>query len=307
VKIDLHAHSSASDGSLSPLELVHQAAEERLDVLSLTDHDTTAGLAEARDAAERYGICLLPGVELSVCEQQGSVQCHVLGLGVDPSSPPLAAATARLRAGRRERIAAMVERLLRVGVDPGLGPEDLVRGEAAIGRPHLAQRLVERGYCQTQQQAFDRYLGRGKSAFLPPPQLEAREAIALIHAAGGIASLAHPLRSIGVDGPGGAATFVGRFARQGLDALEVQHPAQNRSQRRKLSRIALEQGLLETGGSDFHGASRPDLRLGRGRGDIRVSAASYAALCSALDRRRAALRAGTESLRLPARSPLPIE
>jgi len=287
MKIDLHTHSTASDGSLSPRELLQRAAEDRLDVLALTDHDTTAGLDEAQAEAERHGIALLHGIELSVCEEQGRVQCHVLGLGIDPAAPGLVACTAQLRTGRSARLAAMVERLLQLGVDPELRPEDLTRGDAAIGRPHLAQRLVERGYCQTLQQAFDRYIGKGKAAFVAPPELDAAQAIRLIHAAGGVASLAHPLRSTGIDTPGGAASFIGRFAQLGLDAVEVQHPSQNRNQRRKLSRIARDLNLLATGGSDFHGSARPDLTLGRGRGDIHVSPASYEALQTAIQHRQA--------------------
>jgi predicted metal-dependent phosphoesterase TrpH len=287
VRIDLHTHSTASDGSLSPGELLHAAAEHGVGVLALTDHDTTAGLAEARREAQRLGIELVPGIELSVSEQEGRLQCHVLGLGFDPEHPELLACTARLRAARIARFGAIAERLRAIGIDAGLLESDAEQSDGTIGRPHVAQRLVELGHCQTPQEAFDRYIGRGKPAFMPSPPFAAADAIAVVRAAGGVAVLAHPMRSVGIDCPGGAAAFIGRLAALGLDGIEVQHPSQTRPQRRRLGRIARELALLETGGSDFHGAAQPDLVLGRGRGDIRVEPSSYHKLRHALEQRRA--------------------
>jgi hypothetical protein len=289
LRIDLHTHSNLSDGSLTPTELVRSAAEHGVGVLALTDHDTTAGLEEAQAEAARLGIRLLPGIELSVCEDDGRVQCHVLGYGIDPDAPALQECTAQLRSARIERFGTMIEQLKRAGIDLGCDfpASRMESAQGTIGRPHLAQRLVERGYCKTPQEAFDRYLGRGKTGFLPAPEFSAAAAITVVHRAGGVASLAHPLRSIGIDCPGGPAAFIGRFAKLGLDALEIQHPAQNKGQRKKLVKIAQQLELLHTGGSDFHGASRPDLKLGRGRGDIRVEPSAYHSLLGAIEQRRA--------------------
>jgi 3',5'-nucleoside bisphosphate phosphatase len=288
VKIDLHTHSTASDGSLSPAELVRAAVEHGVDVLALTDHDTTSGLAEAEAEAARLGLHLVPGIELSVCEGDGRLQCHVLGYGFDRGARALADCTAQLRSARITRLGEIAERLRRVGIETDLLTDAALAGDGTLGRPHVAQQLVERGYCQTPQEAFDRWIGRGKPAFVPAPDFSAKAAIDVVHEAGGVAVLAHPMRSTGIDRPGGAAAFVGAFAALGLDGLEVQHPSQNPAQRRKLGRIARDLGLLQTGGSDFHGAAQPDLVLGRGRGNVRVERAQWDALLAAIERRRTA-------------------
>jgi predicted metal-dependent phosphoesterase TrpH len=288
-RFDFHTHTIASDGSLTPTELVRAAAANGVTGFALTDHDTIDGIGEARAEADRLGIELIAGIELSVNEQDGARSLHVLGLGLSPEDPVLRARLAVARHARETRAARMVERLQQVGVAIELAQVEAIAAGGSIGRPHLARALVELGVCSDADEAFVKYLRRGRPGYEPYAAFSAREAIELVHGAGGIAVLAHPPLSSGVDAPGGIEAFVERLLSEGLDGLEIWHPGHKPGQIRRLRRLALEHDLLETGGSDFHGEDRPGIEIGRGRaGGLRIGRAVYDAYRARLTTRRAA-------------------
>jgi predicted metal-dependent phosphoesterase TrpH len=282
---DLHAHSSASDGALAPKALVDEAARRGVTTFALTDHDTTRGLAAAQARAAELGIELIPGIELSVSEDQGRRQMHILGLGIDPAHPELVRVAADLDGQRVRRVQAMVERLRELGIEIDAAQVRERAGDAALGRPHVARVLVASGVCRDADEAFARFLGRGRPAFVPRLGLCARDAIAAIHESGGVASLAHPNLSVGVDAPGGLEAFVDRVAGAGLDGLEVEHPSHTPAMRKRLRRMARAYGLLATGGSDFHGDRTQDAPLGSLPRQERSRRELYAGLVERLERR----------------------
>ncbi len=265
-RFDFHTHTTVSDGSLTPTELARRAHEQRVTGFALTDHDTVDGIAEARAEGERLGVEVIAGIELSVNESQGARAMHVLGLGIDPEHGPLRARLVELRESRVNRGARIVSHLQKAGIAISL--DDVARHSAggALGRPHVARALVELGVVPDVDLAFVRWLRRGRPAYEPNAELSARDAIELVHDAGGAAVLAHPPLSAGVDSPGGLVAFVDGLVSLGLDGLEIWHPSHKPNSMRRLRRIAAAHGLVETGGSDFHGADRPDVEVGRGRG-----------------------------------------
>ena len=243
--IDLHSHTTASDGQHSPTELVGLAADAGVTVLAVTDHDTVAGLGEAREAARARGVELVAGIELSAFVHQREV--HILGHFVDPDFPELARYEERLRGERESRMARMVERLQGMGFPVSMEQVRALAGGAQLGRPHLARLLVERGWCVDVKSAFDRFLGAGRAAWVERFKMEGADAIRLIHRAGGTATLAHP-----------GSSKVERYdllqlAKAGLDGLESLHADHNPSVRERYLKFAREFELVPTGGSDFHG------------------------------------------------------
>lgn len=245
--VDLHLHTLISDGAISPRELVRRATSEGHRAIALSDHDTTHGLAEAAQAAaELEGAPqLIPAIELTVqVPGQGSV--HVLGYGIDPEGQDLQAAAAENRAGKRERMQAILDGLRereRIEIDYA----DLAEGrgpDAYVGRHHAAAVLVRRGVVKTRQKAFRRYL---KDARVPQPRVvDAARGIAAIHAAGGVAVLAHPT-------PHDLKRHLKPLQRAGLDGIEVYRPRGAAHHRERVARLAERDGLLVTGGSDWHG------------------------------------------------------
>ncbi len=243
--IDLHSHTTASDGQHSPAELLSLAASAGVTALAVTDHDTVAGLGEAAEAARAHGVELVPGIELSAFVLRREV--HILGHFVRPDFEELSSFAARLRVERESRMERMVEQLRRMGFPVTMGDVRAVAKDAQLGRPHLARVLVDRGWCLDVKEAFDRFLGAGKSAWVDRFKLDGRDAIRLIHRAGGTATLAHP-----------GSSKVERhelhmLVRDGLDGLEALHSDHNPSVREKYLRFAKEFDLVTTGGSDFHG------------------------------------------------------
>ncbi|MEE8312960.1 MAG: PHP domain-containing protein [Myxococcota bacterium] len=270
LRCDFHVHSTVSDGTLAPGEIASLAHETGVDTLALTDHDEIAGVAEAARRGSELGVEVIAGIEFSVTEDEGRRQMHILGLGIDPDFPALRECVAALRSARVRRSVEILERLREVGIHISRERLAEIAGEGSIGRPHVARALVEAGVCASMDEAFGRFLRRGRPAFIAHPGLPSERAISLIHAAGGIASLAHPPSSLGVQEPGGLELFVERLVATGLDGLEVWHPSQHPGQTRKLGKLARKWDLVPTGGSDFHGADRPDVKLGRGRGRLRL-------------------------------------
>lgn len=255
-RIDLHAHSSASDGTTAPAELVRHAAEVALDVVALTDHDTTAGWDEAADALPR-GLRLVRGAEVSC--RAGDVSLHLLAYLFDPYDEPLARALHDLRASRVGRAERIVERLVADGVPVTWGQVQGLAG-GTVGRPHIAQALVEAGLVDSVSEAFGReWLGTEGRYWAGKEELEVLRALALVRAAGGVTVFAHPGaaargRTVGDD-------VIRSMAAAGLTGLEVDHPDHTDDERAHLRRLAAELDLVVTGSSDYHGANK-DVALG---------------------------------------------
>ncbi|MGN0996607.1 MAG: PHP domain-containing protein [Candidatus Ventricola sp.] len=258
MKADLHLHTTASDGTLSPETLAARAAEAGFDVIAVSDHDSVDGIPAAREAARGLGLRVLTGVELS-CGAQGEI--HVLGYGFDPHNRALTDFFALRVAQRQTRAERMVQRLTQIGKPVSLERVRALAG-GVVARPHVAQALVEAGHAASVQDAFERYLKPGKPGFVPKDVVRVAEAVQMIHAAGGVSVLAHPMEL----GKGEMAleALVHEWHGQGLDGLEVYHPSAANNHAAFLHRLALREGLLVTGGSDYHGPSIRHGSLGQG-------------------------------------------
>jgi predicted metal-dependent phosphoesterase TrpH len=250
LRIDLHVHSTASDGTDSPTDLVGQAAAAGLDVVALTDHDTDAGLAEAA-AALPAGMTLVPGTEISC-----ALHIHLLAYLYDPAEPGLAAELRRLRHARYNRGRRMVARLQELGVPVQWDAVLALAGGAPVGRPHVANALVNAGVASYAEAFTDSWLGHGGPAYVGKVALDPAYVVGLVRAAGGVAVCAHPGGRKGV-----ADATLAAMAAAGLTGIEVSHPEHDAPTRRRLRGLASELGLLVTGGSDYHG-SRKASRLG---------------------------------------------
>jgi predicted metal-dependent phosphoesterase TrpH len=264
--IDLHTHSTASDGSLSPADLVALAAKRGLKALALTDHDTVSGLAEAEAAALEAGIRLVRGVEIEVEWQPG--EFHLLGLDLPKAAPGLDAALGFLARKREERNRSIIERMAAAGMDVAWEELAAISNSAMIGRPHIAQLLVKKRIVKNRQQAFDLYLGKGKAFYESKAAMNLYEGIDLIHKAGGLAFVAHPL-SLFVSWTRLSLLFP-EWKEAGADGIEAWHPTARRNECARLERMAVEQGFRVSAGSDFHGEPRPERKLGLTAGDIRI-------------------------------------
>ncbi len=251
--IDLHLHTTASDGRSTPEELVRRAAAAGITTLAVTDHDTTAGVAPARAAATALGITVITGIEITSVHAGKDV--HVLGYFIDESDENLVSFLAAQRADRRRRIEAMLERLGQLGIEldrPALMSQADGKGKA-IGRPVIARALIEGGHARDMADAFDRFLSPDRPAFVARQGASPAEVTGIIRAAGGVSSFAHPLK-LGVD------DLLRGLAGAGLDAVEVFHPDHDERARARYQQLAADCGLLVSGGSDDHGpgADRPD-------------------------------------------------
>lgn len=251
--LDLHCHTSFSDGSFTPEEVVDQAATAGVTTLAITDHDDVGYWPRAKAAADVAGIRLIPGVELSASHRGTDV--HILGYGLNPDSVELRDDLAHYRNERASRAKRMVRLLQRLGLTIEFTDVLGLAEHGAIGRPHVARHLVNTGQVPSVQAAFDLYLGDGRPAYQDKAFLSPAEACAVIHDAGGVAVVAHPVIK-GVD------SFIPDLAAAGLDGIEVMHPQQDAGDRHRLGAYADEYDLLKTGGSDFHGTVKPEVHFG---------------------------------------------
>jgi hypothetical protein len=244
-RVDLHMHSTASDGSRAPSDVVAAAQAAGLTAIALTDHDTLAGITEARAAGDRAGVRVIAGVELSAVDAAGA-EVHILGLHIARPAP-LQDALDVFRIARRQRALEIVEKLNALGV--AVTKEAVLEqaGEAAIGRPHVARALVAGGFARDHREVFDRWLGAGRPAFVEKRRLSIAEAFALIHDGGGLAVIAHP-------GPDGTREKLAALAALGMDGVEVRHPGHSAADTARLAALAGDLELLPSGGSDWHGA-----------------------------------------------------
>ena len=255
--IDLHAHTSASDGGDDPRALVEAAAAAGVEVLAVTDHDTVAAVAEARAAGLRLGVEVLAGCELTALV--GDRVVHVLLYGEGLLAPDLGEAVEAARRGRHARNLAVGERLREL---TGVGYEEAaaIAGGSALSRAHFARALVARRVVADVAEAFDRYLSSGRPAYVPAPSVSVTDAVALAGKAGGVAVLAHPGRL----GDDERARVLAEALEAGVDGVEVWHPQHDAELRRSLAGLVERRGLLATGGSDYHGRHKPNVHLGTG-------------------------------------------
>jgi 3',5'-nucleoside bisphosphate phosphatase len=249
MRIDLHLHTAASDGLLKPAALVREVRAAHVEVFSVTDHDTVDGLDETKGAADAASLTLIAGIELSA--YWGSVEFHILGYFIDPANAALRGFLQTTREARRARLDAMLSRLHAMGMR--VPAEDVLSRaqNGNVGRPHLARALVERGFVGSADEAFDRYLGADRPAYVPRPDVSVSDAIAVIREAAGMASLAHP-------GLHNRDEAIPDLVAAGLAAIEVYHPKHAFGRARRYRRLAERHGLLITGGSDFHGVNEGD-------------------------------------------------
>lgn len=263
-RIDLHVHSNASDGTFTPSELVRYALEKGLSAMALTDHDTVSGVEEAVQAAAGSGLLLIPGVELSA-EYRGR-DIHILGLFLDYKSERLQAYLEEFKTIRDERNVKMAERLTAHKLPVTIEEMKEEYGDAVLTRAHFAKMLKKKGYVRSYEEAFDRFLGDGKPCYIPRERITPEGAIALIHEAGGLAVLAHPLLyHLGMEE---LKKLLELLKGCGLDGLEAIYSMNEGRDERRMKELAAEYGLFVSGGSDFHGATKPHIDLGVGRGKL---------------------------------------
>jgi predicted metal-dependent phosphoesterase TrpH len=272
--IDLHTHSTASDGSLSPFELIQAAKDGGLSAIALTDHDTINGIEEASKAAENLGVGFIPGVELEIRWEPG--EFHLLGLGIRRLDGAFHALLEELARRREERNLRIMDRMRELSLDLNYDDIRALAGGGSVGRPHFAAALVNRGIVRSREQAFSLFLGKGRPLYVPKEGLELGKALELIKEAGGIAVLAHPM-SLYVSW-GRLPGLVKDLAEQGLDGIEAWHPTAKVRSCKRLEELAVHLGLFVTAGSDFHGESRPDRKLGITAGGRKIEESILAAI-----------------------------
>lgn len=285
--VDLHLHTTCSDGSLSPSEIVRLSSKAGLRAISICDHDAINGTDEALAAGEQYGVEVITGVELSVVWETYS-DVHLLGYGYDHHNAELCKSLESFRDFRRNRNVMIVERVNERLLEQGRQPLDVAdvqrRAAGAIGRPHIAMALIEHGYVRDNEEAFLKYL---VPCNVLKRQFPIQEAIDLIHAAGGVAVLAHPQfispeRSVLLE-------LFDTFTQMGLDGIEAYNTGSSNNDIDWTITAAVQRGLLVTGGSDYHGTSKGGISIGSGRGNLKIPYSCVEALHAALADRVGAL------------------
>lgn len=268
-RCDLHVHSNYSDGSLSPEQLLQQAQKIGLSAIALCDHNAVAGLPEFVAAAQEYTVEAVPGIEFSTQYQEKEL--HILGLFIRPAYYDGIGELMAQQMARKERSdKALVGALVELGMD--ISYEEIKRraGGGYVNRVHIAAELTRKGYTATNKEAFQRYLDPERGLYVPPQRLDAFEAIRFIKSIGAVAVLAHPFLSLQAD-------MLDRFLEQaapcGLDAMETLYPTYDPATTALAQQMARQYGLLQSGGSDFHGQNKPDIQMGSGRGDLQVPSA----------------------------------
>jgi len=252
--IDLHTHSLRSDGALSPADLIRRAADRGVSVLSLSDHDTLAGVAEAVAAGDALGVRVIPASELNTESEWGDA--HVLGYFIDPADQPLEARLRWLRENRGRRIELMVATLSHAACSVSIdGVLEIAQG-GALGRPHLAEALLEKGYVRSYEESFDTILAKGSPAYVARVGLSPLEAVALVRTHGGVPSLAHPGTVVGLE------ALLPKMVAAGLAGIEAYYGEHSPEMTERCLALARTHGLVPTGGSDFHGRGEHGVDLG---------------------------------------------
>jgi predicted metal-dependent phosphoesterase TrpH len=265
-RLDLHLHTTHSDGSLSPTDVIGLAHNVRVTALAITDHDIVSGIPEAITAGAELGIEIIPGVEIS--SSVGNSELHILGYCLRWQDQELNRRLAVLRESRHNRNPQIIERLRSLGLDVTYEEVRTLAGTESVGRPHIARLLMDKKYVTSAKDAFDRYLAEGRPAYVARELPTPADAIAWIRAAGGVAVLAHPTWAK-VSGEG-LNTLVTTLKSEGLGGVEVHYSTHTKRQTAEYLDMAKRLNLLVTGGSDFHGITKPDIEVGLGRGDLKV-------------------------------------
>lgn len=277
--VDLHCHSTASDGTLSPAELVQLARRSGLSALALTDHDTIGGVSEAAAAARELGIYFLPGIEISA-EYPHPGTMHILGYGVDPESQTLKTLTETLIAGRDNRNPRIIAKLQQLGLKITMEEVEKEAGGQVVGRPHIAAVLHRKGYVTSIKDAFNKYLAQGAAAYFDKERLTPRQSLQMIRDCGGLPVLAHAIQ-LRTENDAQLDRVVKDLLDIGLAGIEVYHSDHNNDWIAKCEKLAGKYKLLKTGGSDFHGSNKAHIRLGDAR-NHRVPREMFDALKAAL-------------------------
>lgn len=279
-RIDLHLHTTHSDGSLRPSDVLALARQANVSALAITDHDITTGIPEAMATGEILGIEVIPGVEISSFD--GKSELHILGYCVRWQDAAFNQRLATLRESRHRRNPLIIERLREAGLDVTYEEVRALAGTESVGRPHIAQLLMQKKYVTSAKEAFDRYLAEGRLAYVARELPTPAEAISWIREAKGVAVLAHPtwVKESGE----GLRTCVTTLKEAGLGGIEVHYSTHSKSQTAGYLDLAHRLDLLITGGSDFHGLTKPDIEVGSGRGDLKVNPSLLAPLKEAATR-----------------------
>lgn len=264
-RLDLHLHTTHSDGGLPPAEVVALAHRAHVTALAITDHDTVMGIPEAMEAGARFGMEIIPGIEIS--SRSDRHELHILGYFFDFKDSTLLGHLERFRRARHVRNPQMIERLNRLGIEITYEEVKALAQTDAIGRPHIARVLMQKGYVKSAKEAFDRYLAEGAAAYVSRELPTPAEAIAMIRAAHGVAALAHPSW---LDRSEGIYKTCEQLKSAGLAAVEVYYSTHRPEQTAQYVETAHRLDLLLTGGSDFHGITKPDIEVGVGRGHLCV-------------------------------------
>lgn len=265
-RLDLHLHTTHSDGSCTPTEVVNMAHRAAVTALAITDHDITTGIAEAIAVGQQCGIEIIPGVEIS--SLAGSSEVHILGYFLDWQDFDLLERLKTLRDARHRRNPQIIERLQTLGIGITYDEVRSLAGTDSIGRPHIARVLMDKCVVASAKEAFDRFLAEGKPAYVPRELPSPAEAIRWIKAARGLAVLAHPTWVRVAEQP--LIDLVRQLKADGLDGVEVYYSTHAARQTREYLSLAQQLGLLVTGGSDFHGLTKPDIEVGIGKGTLHI-------------------------------------
>jgi 3',5'-nucleoside bisphosphate phosphatase len=281
--IDLHTHSTYSDGTLTPTQLIEHACSLGITAIALTDHDTLGGVGEALEAQCNFDIEVIPGVELSIeyaLPDNGHI--HMLGLFLDTNSSVLLEGLDWLREQREARTPRIIEKLGDLGIHITEHEVRSIAGNGSVGRPHIARLLMARGFVSSIQEAFDRFLAKGAPAYIPKRKFSLERAIKMIRGAGGIPILAHPY-SLKL-GDQDLRSLLVRMKGMGLGGIEAFYTDHTSEQTEQFLTLSKELDLGVSGGSDFHGENKPEIRLGSGRGDLSIPSTILDELRSRLDR-----------------------
>ncbi|MCH8288388.1 MAG: PHP domain-containing protein [Candidatus Marinimicrobia bacterium] len=264
--IDLHAHTTASDGTMSPNDLVILAKKHGIEAIAITDHDTVEGIPEALAAGEREGIEVIPGLELSVEHNPGSM--HILGLFIDHENEQLNESLREIQASRATRNPKIIEKLNEFGLNVSMEEVEKISGGGQLGRPHIAAALIKKRYVRTVQEAFDKYLKKGASAYFERHRLTREETVDMIHGAGGLVIIAHP-GTLGVNGQQ-LDSLLQELKDVGFDGIEVFYNNHSQVEEDRLMQAADKFGFLISGGTDFHGENKPAIKIGVGYGNMAI-------------------------------------
>lgn len=276
-KIDLHIHSTASDGTVSPPEILQLALQQNLGAIAITDHDTLDGVKEALACGIPRSLQFLTGIEISSNPPPGfSIpgSLHILGYGINTNDKHLNSMIGKLQEARTNRNPKIIAQLSRAGLDISLSEVVEKAGTGQAGRPHIAMLMVEKGMVDSVNEAFDLFLGKGKPAYVDKPRIASSEVLRIIINAGGIPVLAHP-GLVQSESDETVERLVGTLKKEGLKGVEVYYPRHTLTQMEEYNELAKKNNLLVTGGSDFHGSVYPDIEMGSGSGDFFVPYSLY--------------------------------